>query len=84
MARTGAQAPGDPGRGYDAVPARRLPGHQHGPDRGGFADKQSLFREIVADTVAEVADPVAQQVASLRASGDLEADLRDLAHALLT
>src|ERR1700691_1816365 len=24
-----------------------------------FADKQSLFREIVADTVAEVADPVA-------------------------
>jgi TetR/AcrR family transcriptional repressor of mexJK operon len=48
-----------------------------------FADKQSLFREIVADTVAEVADPVAQQVASLRDSGDLEADLRDLAHALL-
>src|ERR1700728_3247864 len=44
-----------------------------------FADKQSLFREIVA----EVADPVAQQVASLRDSGDLEADLRDLAHALL-
>jgi len=38
---------------------------------------QSLFREIVADTVAEVADPVAQQVASLRDSGDLEADLRD-------
>ena len=36
-----------------------------------FADKQSLFREIVADTVAEVADPVAQQVASLRDSGDL-------------
>ena len=48
-----------------------------------FADKQSLFREIVADTVAEVADPVAQQVASLRDSGDLEADLRNLAHALL-
>ena len=48
-----------------------------------FADKQSLFREIVADTVAEVADPVARQVASLRDSGDLEADLRDLAHALL-
>jgi TetR/AcrR family transcriptional regulator, mexJK operon transcriptional repressor len=48
-----------------------------------FADKQSLFREIVADTVAEVADPVAQQVASLRDSSDLEADLLDLAHALL-
>lgn len=48
-----------------------------------FADKQSLFREIVADTVAEVADPVAQQVASLRDSADLEADLRDLARALL-
>jgi TetR/AcrR family transcriptional repressor of mexJK operon len=48
-----------------------------------FADKQSLFREIVADTVAEVADPVAEQVASLRDSSDLEADLRDLAHALL-
>src|SRR6202050_5961734 len=48
-----------------------------------FADKQSLFREIVADTVAEVADPVAQQVAGLRDSGDLEADLRGLAHARL-
>jgi TetR/AcrR family transcriptional regulator, mexJK operon transcriptional repressor len=48
-----------------------------------FADKESLFREIVADTVAEVADPVAQQVASLRDSADLEADLHDLARALL-
>ena len=48
-----------------------------------FADKQSLFREIVTDTVAEVADPVAQQVASLRDSSDLEADLRDVAHTLL-
>ncbi len=48
-----------------------------------FADKQSLFREIVADTVAEVADPVAQQVACLRDSSDLEADLLDLAHALI-
>jgi TetR/AcrR family transcriptional repressor of mexJK operon len=48
-----------------------------------FADKQSLFREIVTDTVAEVADPVAEQVASLRDSSDLEADLRDLAHTLL-
>jgi TetR/AcrR family transcriptional repressor of mexJK operon len=48
-----------------------------------FADKQSLFREIVTDTVAEVADPVAQQVASLRDSSDLAADLRDLARTLL-
>jgi TetR/AcrR family transcriptional regulator, mexJK operon transcriptional repressor len=48
-----------------------------------FADKQSLFREIVTGTVAEVADPVAQQVARLRASADLETGLRDLARALL-
>lgn len=48
-----------------------------------FADKQSLFREIVTDTVAEVADPVAQQVASLRDGSDLESDLRDLARTLL-
>ena len=33
-----------------------------------FADKQSLFREIVTGTVAEVSDPVAEQVASLRDS----------------
>jgi TetR/AcrR family transcriptional regulator, mexJK operon transcriptional repressor len=48
-----------------------------------FADKQSLFREIVAGTVAEVGDPVSEQVASLRGSSNLEADLRDLARALL-
>jgi hypothetical protein len=35
----------------------------------------------VADTVAEVAGPIAQ-VASLRDSGDLAADPPDLAHAL--
>jgi AcrR family transcriptional regulator len=28
-----------------------------------FADKQSLFREIVATTVEEVSDPVSQQTA---------------------
>lgn len=48
-----------------------------------FADKQSLFREIVADTVAEVADPVAEQVAGLCDGDDLEAGLCDLAHAQL-
>ena len=48
-----------------------------------FADKQSLFREIVAGTVEEVSDPVARQVASLRDSTDLEGDLRDLARALV-
>jgi TetR/AcrR family transcriptional regulator, mexJK operon transcriptional repressor len=48
-----------------------------------FADKQSLFREIVTGTVEEISDPVSQQIASLRGSGDLDADLRDLARALL-
>jgi TetR/AcrR family transcriptional repressor of mexJK operon len=49
-----------------------------------FADKQSLFREIVTGTVEEVSDPVARQVASLRDSADLEASLRNLARALLS
>jgi TetR/AcrR family transcriptional regulator, mexJK operon transcriptional repressor len=48
-----------------------------------FADKQSLFREIVTATVAEVSDPVADQVASLRGRTDLAAGLRALARALL-
>jgi TetR/AcrR family transcriptional repressor of mexJK operon len=48
-----------------------------------FADKQSLFREIVTATVAEVSDPVADQVAGLRVSTDLAAGLRALARALL-
>jgi TetR/AcrR family transcriptional regulator, mexJK operon transcriptional repressor len=48
-----------------------------------FADKQSLFREIVTGTVAEVGDPVSDQVAGLRDSSDLETDLRELARALL-
>ena len=48
-----------------------------------FADKESLFREIVTATVAQVSDPVAEQVASLRDSADLAAGLRDLARALL-
>ena len=48
-----------------------------------FADKESLFREIVNVTVAQVSDPVADQAASLRDSADLAAGLRDLARALL-
>jgi TetR/AcrR family transcriptional regulator, mexJK operon transcriptional repressor len=48
-----------------------------------FADKQSLFREIVTGTVAEVSDPVAERVASLRDSTDLAAGLQGLARALL-
>jgi TetR/AcrR family transcriptional repressor of mexJK operon len=48
-----------------------------------FADKRSLFREIVTGTVAEISDPVAEQVFSLRDSTDPEADLRGLARALL-
>ena len=48
-----------------------------------FTDKRSLFREIVTGTVAEVIDPVAEQVAGLRDCTDLDADLRHLARALL-
>jgi TetR/AcrR family transcriptional regulator, mexJK operon transcriptional repressor len=48
-----------------------------------FADKQSLFREIVTGTVAEVSDPVTEQVASLRDNTDLAAGLQGLARALI-
>ena len=48
-----------------------------------FTDKRSLFREIVTGTVAEVIDPVAEQVASLRDCTDLAAGLQGLARALL-
>ena len=44
-----------------------------------FADKERLFSEIVTRTVDEVADPVHNEVLDLQDSGDLEADLRDLA-----
>jgi TetR/AcrR family transcriptional regulator, mexJK operon transcriptional repressor len=44
-----------------------------------FADKERLFSEIVTRTVDEVADPVHNEVLNLQDSGDLEADLRDLA-----
>lgn len=48
-----------------------------------FADKESLFSEIVTSTVEEVAEPVHDEVLKLRDSGDLEADLRRLARQLL-
>jgi TetR/AcrR family transcriptional repressor of mexJK operon len=44
-----------------------------------FADKESLFTEIVVSTVNAAADPIHEEVANLGESGDLEADLRDLA-----
>ena len=48
-----------------------------------FADKASLFSEIVISSVDEVAEPVHDEVHKLRTSGDLEADLRRLARQLL-
>src|SRR5437763_3411757 len=44
-----------------------------------FADKERLFVEIVTSTVDEVSDPVHEEVLKLADSGDIEADLRDLA-----
>src|SRR2546430_7538067 len=44
-----------------------------------FADKESLFSEIVLTTVNEASDPVHEEVLDLEDSGDVEADLRDLA-----
>src|SRR5215213_8777281 len=44
-----------------------------------FADKERLFVEIVASTLDEVSDPVHEEVLKLADSGDVEADLRDLA-----
>ncbi len=48
-----------------------------------FADKQSLFSEIVVATVSEISDPVHDEVLKLEDSGDVEADLRGLARRLL-
>ena len=44
-----------------------------------FADKKRLFSEIVLGTVTEASDPVHNEVLKLTDSGDVEADLRDLA-----
>ena len=49
-----------------------------------FADKERLFSEVVISTVDEASDPVHDEVLDLRDSGDLEADLRDLARRQLT
>jgi AcrR family transcriptional regulator len=48
-----------------------------------FADKPSLFSEIVLRAVDEAGDPTHDEVLSLQDSGDLEADLRDLARRLV-
>jgi TetR/AcrR family transcriptional repressor of mexJK operon len=44
-----------------------------------FADKERLFSEVVTSTVKEASDPVHAEVLELRDTGDLAADLRDLA-----
>jgi len=44
-----------------------------------FVDKKRLFAEIVASTVQEAGDEVYLEVLNLADSGDIEADLRDLA-----
>jgi TetR/AcrR family transcriptional repressor of mexJK operon len=44
-----------------------------------FADKERLFIEIVTSTVNEISDPVHEEVLNLQDSGDVEADLCDLA-----
>ncbi|TDD66213.1 TetR/AcrR family transcriptional regulator [Jiangella aurantiaca] len=49
-----------------------------------FSDKQALFTEIVTRTVDEAAEPVHAEVANLRDTGDVAADLRDLARRQLS
>jgi len=44
-----------------------------------FADKESLFSEIVTSTVREAGDTVHDEVLNLQESGNVEADLRGLA-----
>ena len=44
-----------------------------------FADKEALFSELVTATVTEASDAVHDEVLHLQDSGDIEADLRDLA-----
>ena len=48
-----------------------------------FGDKERLFTAIVTSRVDEASDPVHDVVVGLRNTGDLEADLRDLARQLL-
>jgi AcrR family transcriptional regulator len=49
-----------------------------------FGDKRRLFAAVVAAAVDEVAAPVLREVAELPPSGDVGADLRDLARRELT
>lgn len=44
-----------------------------------FADKESLFSQVVIATVNEASDPVHQAVLDLDDTGDVDADLRGLA-----
>ena len=44
-----------------------------------YADKKRLFTEVVVSTVNQASDPVHAEVRNLADSGDLGADLRDLA-----
>ena len=44
-----------------------------------FADKESLFTEIVIGTVDAAGDPITTRCRASRDTGDVEADLRDLA-----
>src|SRR5436190_20060303 len=44
-----------------------------------FADKERLFSEVVVTTVSEASDPVSDEVRNLQDTGDIDADLRDLA-----
>ena len=44
-----------------------------------FANKERLFSEIVATTVDEVSEPVFDEVMKLEDTGDVEANLQDLA-----
>ncbi|HEY3732931.1 MAG TPA: TetR/AcrR family transcriptional regulator [Streptosporangiaceae bacterium] len=49
-----------------------------------FGDKEGLFADVVTAMVDEASDPLCQEVLSLTDSGDIEADLRDLARRQLT
>lgn len=48
-----------------------------------FNDKRGLFVELVIGTVEQTSDPVYDEILQLADSGDLEADLHDLARRLL-
>jgi TetR/AcrR family transcriptional regulator, mexJK operon transcriptional repressor len=49
-----------------------------------YADKKRLFIEMAVSTVNQASDPVHAEVRTLRDSGDIGADLRDLARRQLT